>query len=388
MSAVIKYLHSGLTGAPVLSGTAGALRAVLDACLVDGWGTATADSVTITSGIATVTRSAGHPFEAQTVALISGAAVSGSGTINGEQTVLSTTATTYTFATLAVGTVSGTVQHKFAPLGFTRATPGTNTAAYQITGSGGTGFWLRLDDTGTTTARVVGYEAMSDVNTGTNAFPTAAQFSGGLIWGKSNSGSTGVRGWTILGDDRGFYMYTEGNFGSATGAMHGFGDFNSLKPADAFNCFLAAWDADYSSGGFTAPMASNDISCSYYTNTGGTYIARPYTGTGSPRTVARQAQAPMMTVTLVQSGAHGASLYPNAADGSLIAAPVWIIETASPVTIRGSFPGLLHIAQSCSGVFTNRYILTGITGLTGRSFRVLTPNGLPVLIDNTGPWRS
>ena len=31
----VKYFHSELPGAPVLSGTAGSLQAVLDACLVN-----------------------------------------------------------------------------------------------------------------------------------------------------------------------------------------------------------------------------------------------------------------------------------------------------------------------------------------------------------------
>lgn len=32
----VKYLHSAMPGAPVLSGTAGSLISVLDACLVNG----------------------------------------------------------------------------------------------------------------------------------------------------------------------------------------------------------------------------------------------------------------------------------------------------------------------------------------------------------------
>ena len=38
MTTSVKYFHSELPGAPVLSGTAGSRIAVLDACLVNGWG--------------------------------------------------------------------------------------------------------------------------------------------------------------------------------------------------------------------------------------------------------------------------------------------------------------------------------------------------------------
>lgn len=382
MSAVIKYFHSGLTGAPVLNGLVGTLRDVLDACLVDGWGLATVDSVTISGGIATVTRSAGHPFEPQTVALVSGATVSGSGSINGEQTVLTTTASQYTFATTATGTVSGTVQHKFAPLGFARAAPGTNTAAYQITGSGGTGFWLRVDDTVGRFAAVRGYESMGDVNTGSNAFPTTSQYAGlGLAWGKSNAASSTSRSWSVLGDDRGFYLLTD--TGTAAGA-YGFGDFNSLKSADGFNCFVTGWSSDYTANVYSA-FQQHDIASSYYMQSGTTYIARPYTGTGSPQSVFRQAQFLPMNLSVGQSGNLSVS-YPNASDGSLILTPVNLLESSGSMLIRGSLAGILHIAQSC-GAFSNRDKVTGVAGYSGRTFRVWTPGAYPMLIDNTGPWR-
>src|SRR5690606_26703121 len=109
----VKFYHSQMTGAPVLTGQAGKLIDVLDAVLVNGWGLATVDSVVIASGIATVTRASGHPFEAAGVALIADATVTG-GSINGEQRVLSATATTYTFDATGIAdqTATGTITHK------------------------------------------------------------------------------------------------------------------------------------------------------------------------------------------------------------------------------------------------------------------------------------
>ena len=51
-------------GVPQLSGTAGALITVLDACLVNGYGSVTLDSITVTSNVATCTKSTGHGFTA------------------------------------------------------------------------------------------------------------------------------------------------------------------------------------------------------------------------------------------------------------------------------------------------------------------------------------
>ena len=39
----VKFYNSSMPGAPVLSGSAGAMLAVLQACLVDGWGAAAVD---------------------------------------------------------------------------------------------------------------------------------------------------------------------------------------------------------------------------------------------------------------------------------------------------------------------------------------------------------
>lgn len=114
MSDIVKYYHSELPGAPVLSGTAGAMAAVLDACLVNGWGLLTAQSATVSGGVCTLTFAVGHAFEPLTVALVAGAGVAA---INGEQRVTGTTTNTISFAAPGVpdGSVSGTITAKVAP---------------------------------------------------------------------------------------------------------------------------------------------------------------------------------------------------------------------------------------------------------------------------------
>src|SRR5574337_1832659 len=202
----VVYFHSAMTGAPSLAGQAGTLIAVLDACLVNGFGAGTVDAVVISGGVATVTRSAGHSFEVGTVALISGATVSG-GSINGRQRVLAVTSSTWTFdATgLADQSATGTITAKLAPAGWTKPFSGTNLAAYKgdVTG---TGCLLRVDDTGGTVGRVVGYESMTDVNTGSGPFPTSTQISGGGSLGKSSTADATARPWMIFADDRTFYI--------------------------------------------------------------------------------------------------------------------------------------------------------------------------------------
>ena len=54
------------------------------------------------------------------------------------------------------------------------------------------GALLRVDDSGTTVARVRMYETMSDIDTGTNPAPTDAKVNGGLYWWKSDAASAAI----------------------------------------------------------------------------------------------------------------------------------------------------------------------------------------------------
>src|SRR5277367_4813757 len=96
----ITVYKSSDASAPVLSGQAGAMAGVLDACLVNGYGSK-------------------------------------------------------------------------AAAGWGTAFTGTNLRAYQP--ASGNRLYLALDDTGTTSCRLTGYEAMSAVSTGTGPFPTSLQ---------------------------------------------------------------------------------------------------------------------------------------------------------------------------------------------------------------------
>ena len=76
-STSVKVFDSAMTGAPVLSGSAGALHAVLKACLVDGFGAGSVATLTVASGIATATFPGAHPYRIGTVSQFGGATPSG-----------------------------------------------------------------------------------------------------------------------------------------------------------------------------------------------------------------------------------------------------------------------------------------------------------------------
>ena len=155
---MVYTFDSSMTGAPVLSGTAGALRAVLKACMVDGFGAGAVPTLTVAAGIATASFAGAHPYRIGTIAQFGGATPAG---LNGQKRILSTTASAVTFdATgIADGAATGTITHKVAAAGWQELFAGsvTNVLCLKPTVVEATGCVLRIDDTGTTNARVRAY---------------------------------------------------------------------------------------------------------------------------------------------------------------------------------------------------------------------------------------
>lgn len=201
----VKYFDSTMAGAPELSGTVGALISVLDACLVDGFGSKSIDTLTVTGDVASALISGGHDFAEGDVIRIAGATPS---LLNSDWRLASATADTVTFSVegvgIAAGSATGTITGLRAPSGWEKVFSDTNKAAYRSPNHADHNrLILYVDDTNTTTARVRGYESMTNIDTGINPFPTDAQFSGGLWWGKA-SNTTGSRQWALVGDEKRF----------------------------------------------------------------------------------------------------------------------------------------------------------------------------------------
>lgn len=386
MANEVKFLHSGMTGAPTLSGTVGGLIALLDACLVNGFGLGTVDSIVIAGGVATVTRTAGHPFEVGAVAEIAGAGVSG-GSINGARGVLSVTSTTYTFdATgLANQTATGTITHKVAALGWAKIYSATNLAAYQSSDPAATDCLLRVDDTDTVNARVTGYVTMTDVNTGTGPFPTSGQVSGGGFWGKSATADGTTRPWVIVGDARGFYLCVNWNSGAGYSTQF-FGDLASNKSPDAFACAIsvAASSILGTAPGFTnfADVSYADPGSDVYT-----YVARGVSGLGSSQRMRRTAAIPAGVTAGFSGSAASWITYPNAGDNGLYVVPMMLSELSPSACFRALQPGAYFAPQNIGpSVFANRETITSVAGLSGRSLRAINGSGV-MFVDVTGPWR-
>lgn len=253
----VKWLTSQMVGAPAITmasstaATAGTLLNVLDACLIDGFGLKPVTSISVSGEIATVTVSTGSPILQDAVALISG--VTGAlSALNGEWRADTANATTFTFYCPGVpdGAAAGSISVKVAPLGWEKAFSDVpnSVAVYRSADLLSSRALFRVSDPAGYVARVVGYEAMTDVNTGTFRFPTDAQVAGGLYVPKaSNSGTTTNRKWAIVGDGRFFFLLPCHNTSYPNWAHIAFlGDYTPLYSSDVYPACIAAADSDRS----------------------------------------------------------------------------------------------------------------------------------------------
>ena len=392
---MIFTFDSSQVGAPVLSGSAGALRAVIKTCLVDGFGAGPVASITVAAGVATVAFSGSHPYRVGSVIQIAGATPSA---LNGNKRTSTVVGSSITFPAPGVpdGAATGTITARMAPAGWVELFPGAlaNVLAVKPSAVEASGSVLRLDDTGTTTARVVGYEFLSAISTGDGAFPTEAQATGGLYWPKSNVASTAARPWRVFADERSFLIWTAPHAVYPThGTLFGFGDVVSDKSGDAYCAAIFGGDAGVLSSG------SANLGCIGYANfnTSGSfaYIARLHSGLGGARVI-KKGTAYNTSAAYSGMASYGSAYaipYPNGADNSLRLAAVDIF--VGTYGIRGRVPGVFHTPQAVGEVFSSGDVVDGQGDFVGRSFVALrvgaTNQSLSaagvVFVDTTGPWR-
>lgn len=396
---MVKYFHSNMPGAPVLSGTAGALIAILDACLVNGFGLKSVDNLVIAGGVATMTISSGMTFEADVVVQLAGI-TGGAAALNGDRRILSIAGNTATFAAAGVSdqTATGTITAKVSPVGWAKSFSGTNVAAYRPTDPTALGMYLRVDDTGTIWARVRGFETMSDVNTGTGPFPLDTHYGGGGYWEKSTDASASAHNWMVFGDERTIYWWcvpVPSTYLTSQGAIRGFGDMVRRRTSDAYASFLQCSNGS----AMNASNATGDICASCNDNRyGAVFITRSQTQLGGAIAGGQFSESRRAEASHTMSGrpATNAPPYPNPTDGGLDLERVFVTESNGP---RGYYPGIYHVAQYENFAFATWDKVTGQGSLAGKKLLAVrcgatgnetqnTTAGYPgvLFVDIIGPW--
>lgn len=326
----INVYKSTDTGAPTINNATGQLIGLLDACLVNGYSPGTVTSITRSGSTATLTFSADHGLTSKghrlTIAGANEAEYNGTYNI----TVVNTTQISYTVSGTPATPATGTITATKPGAGWTIAYTGTNLRAYRM--GAGNQRYLRVDDTGTTTARAVGYETMSDVDTGTGAFPTNAQIAGGLYWPKA--GSAINRAWVLVASDN-WVIYRTFYDGATQLPMGFFGDFTSrLSTTDNYNTLIIGETSSAATpGGSSVATDVNDIDNVIV----GHYVPRDYTQIGTALQVGKNAGSPFRRTLTI--GATGPA-YPDPVSGNLLYSRLWITEP-STATTRGTIDYIL-----------------------------------------------
>lgn len=385
---MIHTYDSTMTGAPVLPGTAGALHSVIKACLVDGFGAGSVATLTVSAGIATATFAGAHPYRVGTIAQFAGATPAG---LNGQKRILATATNSVTFdATgIADGAATGAITHKVAAAGWQELFAGTvtNVLCLKPTVPEATACVLRIDDTGTTNARVRAFEAMTDVSSGVGLTPMESQVAGGLFWPKSNVANAAARPWIVIADGRGVYLAGDPT-GTGRYTLTYSGDIASLKSGDAYGYLLTGNQSDQ-----TATSSVPDGCCGYSGRSarGGAYLVRAHTAIGQSIAAQRLGAHHNGPTADVYAGSPGYSVgaYPNGANNGLMTGALEL----HALGIRGTLPGLLHPVQDLGNAFATGALVDGTDDFAGRklmAIRTAPPAGAvvpgTVFVDVTGPW--
>lgn len=418
-SVPVKVFMSTHAGAPTVSNNWGDLTAMLDACLVTGYNTRSITTLSAAAGVATVTSSA-HGFVVDQVVLISGATPTD---FNGEFRVVSVPdANTFTFALTNTSTLNGagTITVKAAPLGFSIAFTGTNKRAYRSNNPQSNRPYLRVDDScpvGYTTtwakfARVTMAQGMSDVDTFVglrapydpaaptkNEVPSGTGASGYYGWWKwyfartagyesSGDGGSGARDWVLIGDDRGFYLFTTLQAGFKWGSRVGyaFTDFDSYKTGDGFNSFMVGHE-NYCTASQNSASYPADYNNTFYRQIDyiGKILLADYLQVGVP---IRMGFCTLnVNNSILDSGYTTAISWPNGPNWGLMLFPTWIRQENGH--IRGKAPGLMY----CLNPHTlgDKYIASNMAEFPGKKVMLVNldrqDNTLcSVGVDITGPW--
>ena len=372
-----KLFTSAMAGAPALSGSAGAMIAVLDACLKDGFNLKTLDSLVVASNVATGTKS-GHGYVVNQVVLIAGASPAG---LNGEWVVTEVTSSTFKFATTGISdqTATGTITGKAAHCGWEKQFSGTNLAVYRSGDSLSSRVPIKVDDTVGQYSSVLMAEGFTDISTPVNSCVTH-------YFKKSSTTDATARPWILIADAKTFYLGVDWN-SSGTYEMVSFGDFTSIAMGDGFNARLQGLSA-------SAPTNKGQ-----YSSMSTAWIEEAYGTTNSvmPRNYAQIIgavncyQGSLAAVSMVNysqyswalSGNHGYSnnvdqepfATPSAADSGYHFVPVFLFEKpAAGRTLRGIARGLLHILEK--NPITNGFsLLSGVENIDGGRVMMIATAG-------------
>ncbi len=267
--------------------------------------------------------------------------------------------------------------------GWTRAfNDAPNYTSVFLQGSGSSGRYLRVDDGGPGTgaakeARATGYETMSDVDTGTNPFPSAAASPASYtVIRKSTTADATARAWKIFADHATVYVFLYSGDTAGEPRAFAFGDIYSfMTTTDDYRCAIIGRSTENSGLSGTSFVQTLVTTLAVISQS---WVCRSYTGVGTSVQFGKH-------VDTVKNGAvtrvgGGGESYPASVNNGILFGPVYVHELNK---LRGRMRGfwcLFHNLPLADGD-----TFTGTGDMTGRSFEaVMGDNSSQYLIETTG----
>lgn len=286
----IKWFSFDNTNAPQLTNTWGCMIDVLDACLVNGFGSQIVSSIVIENGVGVATFGSAHNIKQFQVVEFSGASIS---LLNDEFKVLGLTTNTIEFLIdLPDQVVTGTISCALASLGWRKAFSGENKAVYLAKDAVKNPYFLRVDDSldpayTTTFAKfakvgilescldiddISGIQAPFDpadpsknwVATGSGIsvvngwhkwyYALASGVATSTTYNERSPVQEGVRKWHLVGNEHSFYIFPQATVSGVSTHFYGFGVVSNINSENNL-VFLSASNKKFGASN-PVPMSS------------------------------------------------------------------------------------------------------------------------------------
>ena len=216
-------------------------------------------------------------------------------------------------------------------------------------------------------AGVRAYSTMSDIDTGSDVAPTTIANTNGACWVKSISTDGISRPWWAIGTGTAFYLFVNSDSSltadARTDACNFAGDLISVKPGDTYNFAVSRSTLATYAGGYqeATRLLYDSVPISTSISGANASLAIVRNGVGDPGSV-------LATLLSLQGATNNAIAlpgsagfaYPNPYSGGVVIGELYVVEGATPA-LRGRLPGIFYPLHPRP--FSDLQVLSGIEGL-------------------------